>query len=96
LEALAQNIEEEKEILSFQKMIPLILQVVKNCIEEEEEEVVSSFFDVFAVLFELNFDSFNECIPTLINFMCEIAANKKTIASLRLKSMDFIGFMIQQ
>eukprot|EP01080_Neovahlkampfia_damariscottae_P001706 gene1706-475_t len=96
LESLANNIEHEKEILQFQKIIPLILEVVRHCIQEEEEEIVSSIFDLFAALFQLNFDSFNECISPLIQFMCEIAANRKNILSLRLKSMDFIGFMVQQ
>lgn len=93
---MANTIENEKEILEFQKIIPLILEVVRYCIEEEEEEIVSSIFDLFAALFQLNFDSFNECISSLISFMCEIAANRKTVLSLRLKSMDFIGFMVQQ
>lgn len=91
---MALNLSSDEEIVTFLKIIPSILKVMNEFIQNEDDDVVSIVFEIFEELLEMKSPEFEKQIPSLLKIMLEISSNGKVSSLIRIKSIEIIAWIV--
>eukprot|EP01117_Protostelium_nocturnum_P017824 TRINITY_DN7326_c0_g1_i1.p1 TRINITY_DN7326_c0_g1~~TRINITY_DN7326_c0_g1_i1.p1 ORF type:complete len:1027 (-),score=371.02 TRINITY_DN7326_c0_g1_i1:121-3201(-) len=94
--SLVEWLKSEEEMRAFKALIPLMIQVIKFCIENDYEEEVTRAFETFDNLIELTeLPSVSICIPEIIQFVLEVGGNLSLQLSIRQRALTFIEWILR-
>jgi len=86
--------EDESQMDVIIPMIPLIIEVIKQCLTANQDAVALSAFEIFDELVEKKSTSLDASIPPMMQFMLEIAVNTRLDMEVRERATTFIGWVI--
>ena len=98
LSKLAQYLEPELHpgpVKAFQDMVPSMVAVLKNAIDQNEEDRIMQAFEVFQTLLSCDPALLTVHLKDLVMFMNEIAANAEGEEDTRTQAISFLMQVIQ-
>ncbi|KAG9295040.1 hypothetical protein G9A89_017834 [Geosiphon pyriformis] len=89
---VAESIESEaqSEIKLFQDLIPSMVNVLQQCLNDNDEDSANRGFEVFDGLLMLEVPLLSNHIPQLIEFFLNVAQNKDYQGSMRVMALQFL------
>lgn len=89
-----QWIDSEEEVKMFQALIPSMLNVAKQCLDNDQDEIAIAAFGVFDDLVEMPVPLINSSLPVLLTFMLEVASKPDYSLNVRERAMNFVEWTI--
>ncbi|KAF9918661.1 hypothetical protein BX616_006907 [Lobosporangium transversale] len=89
---MAEFIEEDQkdEINMFSELVPHMVNVLQQCLNDGDEESATKCFDVFDGLLLLEIPILSKHVQNLIQFFLSIGANKSYEPVLRVQGLSFL------
>lgn len=95
VQALVNTIIGEREVHAIIPLIPFIITVIRQSIAAHQDNVAISAFEIFDGLVETKTSqAFDSVIPSLMQFMIEIAVNAELDVEIRDRAVTFISWVI--
>ncbi|KAF9306468.1 hypothetical protein BGZ91_008568, partial [Linnemannia elongata] len=93
---MADFIEEDQkdEIAMFSELVPHMVNVLQQCLNDSDEESAAKCFDVFDTLLLLEIPILSKHVQNLIQFFLSIGANKTFEPVMRVQALSFIMWAI--
>ncbi|KAG0289691.1 hypothetical protein BGZ96_006793 [Linnemannia gamsii] len=93
---MADFIEEDQkdEIAMFAELVPQMVQVLQQCLNDSDEESAAKCFDVFDTLLLLEIPILSKHVANLIQFFLNIGANTTYEPVMRVQALSFIMWAI--
>ncbi|KAG0362610.1 hypothetical protein BGZ54_008572 [Gamsiella multidivaricata] len=93
---IADFIEEDQkdEIAMFSELVPHMVNVLQQCLNDSDEESAAKCFDVFDTLLLLEVPILSKHIQNLIQFFLNVGANKTYEPVMRVQSLSFLMWAI--
>ncbi|KAF9362300.1 hypothetical protein BGX34_006440 [Mortierella sp. NVP85] len=93
---IADFIEEEQkeEVAMFAALIPHMVNVLQQCLNDKDEESASKCFDVFDALLILEAPFLTKHIQDLVQFFLNIGSNKNYEAVIRIQGLSFLMWSV--
>ncbi|KAF9586192.1 hypothetical protein BGW38_008730 [Lunasporangiospora selenospora] len=82
--------DQAQEISMFSELIPHMINVLQQCLSEDDEESATKCFDVFDTLLLLEIPVLSKHVENLIQFFLGIGANKALEPVIRIQGLSFI------
>ncbi|CAO3665897.1 unnamed protein product [Rhizopus microsporus] len=82
--------EDKENIKAFKEMIPGMVNVLEQCLKENDEESASEIFEVFDTLLMLDAPLLSSHLADLIQFFLTIGSNRGLDDSLRVMALSFL------
>ncbi|KAI9302006.1 armadillo-type protein [Cunninghamella echinulata] len=82
--------EDKQNIKLFCDMIPATVNVLEQCLKENDEENASKIFEVFDTLLMLDAPLLSNHLADLIRFFLTIGANREVDDALRVMALSFL------
>ncbi|KAK4518253.1 uncharacterized protein ATC70_001605 [Mucor velutinosus] len=82
--------EDKPTIKMFRAIIPNMVNVLEQCIKDDDEENSAKIFEVFDTLLMLDAPLLNDHLANLIDFFLTIGANTELDESLRVFALSFL------
>ncbi|CAG8543455.1 8473_t:CDS:10 [Ambispora gerdemannii] len=82
--------DQEEEVQLFRQLIPSMVNVLQQCLTENDENSATECFEVFEALLTLEAPLLSNHIPQLIEFFLNTAQNKELDDSLRIMALQFL------
>ncbi|KAF7724391.1 hypothetical protein EC973_001116 [Apophysomyces ossiformis] len=82
--------EDKENIRMFKDMIPAMVNVLEQCLKENDEENAREIFDVFDTLLMLDAPLLNTHLVDLIRFFLNVGSNRELDDSLRVMALSFL------
>lgn len=86
--------DQKEEIAIFSDLIPHMVNVLQQCLNDNDEESASKCFDVFDSLLILEAPFLTKHIQNLIQFFLSIGSNKEYEAVMRIQGLSFLMWSI--
>ncbi|KAF9432023.1 hypothetical protein BGZ76_011403, partial [Entomortierella beljakovae] len=93
---MADFIEEDQkaEIAMFSELVPHMVNVLQQCINDSDEESAAKCFDVFDTLLLLEVSILSKHIQNLIQFFLSIGSNKTYEPVMRVQGLSFLMWAV--
>ncbi|OOQ88182.1 importin subunit beta-4 [Penicillium brasilianum] len=98
LSKLAYHLDSEENaapVKAFQEMVPAMVAVLKDAIDQTEEDRIMQAFEVFQTLLSLDPALLTVHLKDLVIFMNEIAANVQADEDVRTQAISFLMQCVQ-
>jgi hypothetical protein len=98
LSKLAYHLDSEENVApvkAFQEMVPAMVAVLKDAIDQSEEDRIMQAFEVFQTLLSLDPALLTVHLKDLVIFMNEIAANTQADEDVRTQAISFLMQCVQ-
>lgn len=98
LSKLAYHLDSEENVApvkAFQEMVPSMVAVLKDAIDQNEEDRIMQAFEVFQTLLSLDPALLTVHLKDLVVFMNEIAANTQADEDVRTQAISFLMQCVQ-
>jgi hypothetical protein len=98
LSKLAYHLDSEENVApvkAFQEMVPSMVAVLKDAIDQSEEDRIMQAFEVFQTLLGLDPALLTVHLKDLVIFMNEIAANTQADEDVRTQAISFLMQCVQ-
>ncbi|KAI8973597.1 armadillo-type protein [Mycotypha africana] len=82
--------EDKNTIKMFRAMIPSIVNVLEQCIKDDDEEHCAQIFEVFDTMLMLDAPLLNDHLANLIDFFLTIGGNTELDDSIRVFALSFL------
>ncbi|KAI8344311.1 armadillo-type protein [Chlamydoabsidia padenii] len=82
--------EDKQNIKLFCDMIPATVNVLEQCLKDDDEENASKIFEVFDTLLMLDAPLLSKHLANLIQFFLTIGANRELDDALRVMALSFL------
>ncbi|KAI9246087.1 armadillo-type protein [Phascolomyces articulosus] len=84
------DMEDKENIKSFRDMIPAMVNVLEECLKNDDEESAGEIFEVFDTLLMLDTPLLSNHLVDLIRFFLSIGANQEVNESVRVMALSFL------
>ncbi|GLI75760.1 hypothetical protein PoHVEF18_004023 [Penicillium ochrochloron] len=98
LSKLAYHLDSEENVApvkAFQEMVPAMVAVLKDAIDQNEEDRIMQAFEVFQTLLSLDPALLTVHLKDLVIFMNEISANTQADEDVRTQAISFLMQCVQ-
>ncbi|KAF9109142.1 hypothetical protein BGX27_007951 [Mortierella sp. AM989] len=86
--------EQKDEIAMFSELVPHMVNVLQQCLNDSDEESAAKCFDVFDTLLLLEVPILSKHIQNLIQFFLSIGGNKTYEPVMRVQGLSFLMWAI--
>ncbi|QRW00314.1 importin subunit beta-4 [Ceratobasidium sp. AG-Ba] len=86
---------QKKEIKQFQDLIPGMIDVLSDCLQNGNEEGARSVFDVFETLLILETPLLSKHMPEMVQFFLQCGGNRNYDGSLRIMSLNSLTWTVK-
>ncbi|KAF7309755.1 Importin N-terminal domain-containing protein [Mycena indigotica] len=86
--------EDKAEVKAFQASLPLIMQVIGQCVQSGNEPGARQLFDVLETLLILEVPVLGKHIPELAEFLLQLGGNRTFDPELRVLSLNALNWTI--
>ncbi|KAG8748057.1 hypothetical protein FRC10_009809 [Ceratobasidium sp. 414] len=87
--------DQKAEIKQFQTLIPGMINVLADCLENNNEEGARNVFDVFETLLILETPLLSKHMPQMVEFFLRCGGNKNYETSLRIMSLNSLTWTVK-
>ncbi|KAG0244690.1 armadillo-type protein [Mortierella sp. GBAus27b] len=86
--------DQKEEIEIFTGLVPHMVHVLKQCLDNGDEESAAKCFDVFDTLLLLEIPVLSKHVQSLIEFFLSVGANKSYAPIMRVQGLSFLMWAI--
>ncbi|KAF9922332.1 hypothetical protein BGZ65_009677, partial [Modicella reniformis] len=86
--------EQKDEITMFTELVPHMVHVLKQCLDNNDEESAAKCFDVFDTLLLLEIPVLSKHVQSLIEFFLSVGANNSYAPIMRVQGLSFLMWAI--
>ncbi|KAG0370011.1 hypothetical protein BGZ54_008094 [Gamsiella multidivaricata] len=86
--------DQKNEIAMFTDLVPQMVHVLKQCLDNNDEESAAKCFDVFDTLLLLEIPVLSKHVQSLIEFFLSVGANKSYESIMRVQGLSFLMWAI--
>lgn len=86
--------DQKEEIAMFSELVPHMVNVLQQCLNESDEESAAKCFDVFDTLLLLEVPILSKHVQNLIQFFLSIGGNKSYEPVMRVQALSFLMWAI--
>ncbi|KAF9953080.1 hypothetical protein BGZ72_005712 [Mortierella alpina] len=86
--------DQKEEIAMFSELIPHMVNVLQQCLNDSDEESAAKCFDVFDTLLLLEVPILSKHVQNLIQFFLNIGGNKTYEPVMRVQALSFLMWAV--